>query len=293
MSNPSTPTLRGQCIAEFLGTALLIFFGTGCVAALKLGGADLGLWEISVIWGIGVSMGVYLAAGVSGAHLNPAVSIALWLFGTFERNKVPAYILAQTAGAFCAAALVYGLYSSLFFDFEQAQQMTRGSVASLELASVFSTYPHPSLSIGQAFLVEVVITAILLGMIMALTDDGNGLPRGPLAPLLIGLLIAVIGGAMGPLTGFAMNPARDFGPKLMTFFAGWGQVAFTGGRDIPYFLVPLIAPVIGACLGAAGYKALICKHLPGVGGACAVPEPEPEPEADRYSKHDVTAQEAR
>jgi len=293
MSNPSTPTLRGQCIAEFLGTALLIFFGTGCVAALKLGGADLGLWEISVIWGIGVSMGVYLAAGVSGAHLNPAVSIALWLFGTFERNKVPAYILAQTAGAFCAAALVYGLYSSLFFDFEQAQQVTRGSVASLELASVFSTYPHPSLSIGQAFLVEVVITAILLGMIMALTDDGNGLPRGPLAPLLIGLLIAVIGGAMGPLTGFAMNPARDFGPKLMTFFAGWGQVAFTGGRDIPYFLVPLIAPVIGACLGAAGYKALICKHLPGVGGACAVPEPEPEPEADRYSKHDVTAQEAR
>lgn len=291
MSNPSTPTLRGQCIAEFLGTALLIFFGTGCVAALKLGGAELGLWEISIIWGIGVSMGVYLAAGVSGAHLNPAVSIALWLFGTFERNKVPAYILAQTAGAFCAAALVYGLYSSLFFDFEQAQHMTRGSVASLELASVFSTYLHPSLSIGQAFLVEVVITAILLGMIMALTDDGNGLPRGPLAPLLIGLLIAVIGGAMGPLTGFAMNPARDFGPKLMTYFAGWGEVAFTGGRDIPYFLVPLIAPVIGACLGAAGYKALICKHLPGIGGACAVPEPEPE--ADRYSKHDVTAHEAR
>lgn len=138
---------------------------------------------------------------------------------------------------------------------------------------------------------EVVITAILLGMIMALTDDGNGLPRGPLAPLLIGLLIAVIGGAMGPLTGFAMNPARDFGPKLMTYFAGWGEVAFTGGRDIPYFLVPLIAPVIGACLGAAGYKALICKHLPGIGGACAVPEPEPE--TDRYSKHDVTAHEAR
>jgi len=294
MSNPSTPTLGGQCIAEFLGTALLIFFGTGCVAALKLGGAELGLWEISVIWGIGVSMGVYLAAGVSGAHLNPAVSIALWLFGTFERNKVPAYILAQTAGAFCAAALVYALYSSLFFDFEQAQQMTRGSVASLELASVFSTYPHPSLSIGQAFLVEVVITAILLGMIMALTDDGNGLPRGPLAPLLIGLLIAVIGGAMGPLTGFAMNPARDLGPKLMTFFAGWGEVAFTGGRDIPYFLVPLVAPVLGACIGAAGYKALICKHLPGVGGgACDAPAPPATADSKPYSKHDVTAHEAR
>jgi len=86
MSTPIVPTLKGQCIAEFLGTALLIFFGTGCVAALKLGGADLGLWEISIIWGIGVSMAVYLAAGVSGAHLNPAVTIALWLFGTFERT---------------------------------------------------------------------------------------------------------------------------------------------------------------------------------------------------------------
>ncbi|MGM3387310.1 aquaporin [Stutzerimonas stutzeri] len=291
MSITSTPTLRGQCIAEFLGTALLIFFGTGCVAAMKLGGAELGLWEISIIWGIGVSMAVYLAAGVSGAHLNPAVSIALWLFGSFEGHKVPAYILAQVAGAFSAAALVYGLYSSLFFDFEQAHQMARGSLASLELASVFSTYPHASLSVGQAFLVEVVITAILLGMIMALTDDGNGLPRGPLAPLLIGLLIAVIGGAMGPLTGFAMNPARDFGPKLMTFFAGWGEVAFTGGRDIPYFLVPLIAPVIGACLGAAGYKTLICRHLPALAGAACAAD-EPKAEAERFTEHDVTAHKA-
>jgi len=117
MSTPIVPTLKGQCIAEFLGTALLIFFGTGCVAALKLGGADLGLWEISIIWGIGVSMAVYLAAGVSGAHLNPAVTIALWLFGTFERHRVPAYILAQVAGAFCSAALVYGLYMQPVFRF--------------------------------------------------------------------------------------------------------------------------------------------------------------------------------
>ena len=284
MSTPIVPTLKGQCIAEFLGTALLIFFGTGCVAALKLGGADLGLWEICIIWGIGVSMAVYLAAGVSGAHLNPAVTIALWLFGTFERHRVPAYILAQVAGAFCSAALVYGLYSSLFFDFEQAQQMVRGSVESLELASIFSTYPHASLSFGQAFLVEVVITAILLAMIMAITDDGNGLQSGPLAPLLIGLLIAVIGGAMGPLTGSAMNPARDFGPKLMTFFAGWGDVAFTGGKDIPYFLVPIFAPILGACLGAAGYKALICRHLPGVGSAaCDVPIPKEKAPAEMGS----------
>lgn len=269
MSTPLVPSLKGQCIAEFLGTALLIFFGTGCVAAAVVGGASLGLWEISIIWGVGVSMAVYLAAGVSGAHLSPAVTIALWLFGGFDRKKVPFYIVAQVAGAFSGAALIYGIYVSLFFDYEQTHQIVRGSVESLQLAAVFSTYPHASLSIGQAFLVEVVITAILLALIMALTDDGNGLPRGPLAPLLIGLLIAVIGGATGPLTGFAMNPARDFGPKLMTYLAGWGEIAFTGGRDIPYFLVPIFGPIVGACLGAAGYKALICRHLPKLGsGAC-------------------------
>ena len=171
-------------------------------------------------------------------------------------------MLSQLAGAFCGALLVYTLYSNLFFDFEQSRHMIRGTEASLELASVFSTYPHSALSTSQAFLVEVIITAILMGVIMSLTDDNNGLPRGPLAPLLIGLLIAVIGSSMGPLTGFAMNPARDFGPKLMTFFAGWGEISLTGGRDIPYFLVPIFAPIVGACLGAAAYRGLIARHLP-------------------------------
>ena len=256
------PTLAAQCLAEFLGTALLIFFGTGCVAALKVAGASFGLWEISVIWGIGVSMAIYLTAGVSGAHLNPAVSIALAVFADFDKRKLPFYIIAQVFGAFCAAALVYTLYSALFFDYEHTHAMLRGSEASLDLASVFSTYPHPSLTMGGAFLVEVVITAILMAVIMALTDDNNGLPRGAMAPQLIGLLIAVIGSAMGPLTGFAMNPARDFGPKLMTFFAGWGEIAFTGGRSVPYFLVPIFAPILGACVGAGLYRVLIARHLP-------------------------------
>lgn len=275
------PTLSSQCLAEFLGTALLIFFGTGCVAALKVAGASFGLWEISIIWGVGVSMAIYFTAGVSGAHLNPAVSIALTVFSGFERRKLPFYILAQVAGAFCGAALVYTLYSNLFFDFEQAHAMLRGSPASLELASVFSTYPHPALSIGQAFLVEVVITAILMAVIMALADDNNGLPRGPLAPLLIGLLIAVIGSAMGPLTGFAMNPARDFGPKLMTFFAGWGEIAFTGGRSVPYFLVPVFAPILGACLGAAIYRGLIARNLP------QAPDADAEPNDNRRADAQV------
>ncbi|MCY1419772.1 Glycerol uptake facilitator protein [compost metagenome] len=234
-----------------------------------MAGASFGLWEISIIWGIGVSMAIYLTAGVSGAHLNPAVSIALCLFADFDKRKLPFYALAQVAGAFCGAALVYVLYSNLFFDYEQSHQMVRGSQASLELASVFSTYPHPALSTGQAFLVEVIITAVLMSVIMSLTDDNNGLPRGAMAPLLIGLLIAVIGSAMGPLTGFAMNPARDLGPKLMTFFAGWSDIALTGGRDIPYFLIPVFAPIIGACLGAALYRGLIARNLPSAASAAA------------------------
>ncbi|MCY1266453.1 Glycerol uptake facilitator protein [compost metagenome] len=262
MHDMPAPSLLGQCLAEFVGTALLIFFGTGCVAALVVGGADLGLWEISLIWGLAVSLAVYVSAGISGAHLNPAVSVALCLFGGFDRRKLPAYILAQLTGAFLSAALVYWLYSNFFFAYEQSHHIVRGSQASLALASVFSTYPNPLLSVGQAFVVETVITGILLTVIMALTDDGNGLPRGPLAPLLIGFLVAVIGGSMGPLTGFAMNPARDLGPKLMTYLAGWGDIALTGGRDIPYFLVPLTAPLLGACLGAAAYRWLIARHLP-------------------------------
>ncbi|AKJ98647.1 MULTISPECIES: MIP/aquaporin family protein [Pseudomonas] len=267
------PSLSSQCLAEFLGTALLIFFGTGCVAALKVAGASFGLWEISIIWGVGVSMAIYLSAGISGAHLNPAVSVALCLFTDFEKRKLPFYIICQVAGAFCGALLVYTLYSNLFFDFEQSRHMIRGTEASLELASVFSTYPHPALSTGQAFVVEMIITAILMGVIMSLTDDNNGLPRGPLAPLLIGLLIAVIGSSMGPLTGFAMNPARDFGPKLMTFVTGWGEISLTGGRDIPYFLVPIFAPLLGACLGAAAYRGLIARHLPSTTTAIKDAEP--------------------
>ncbi|MDF7679730.1 aquaporin [Enterobacteriaceae bacterium ESL0689] len=257
-----TSTLKGQCIAEFFGTGLLIFFGVGCVAALNVAEASFGQWEISIIWGLGVALAIYLTSGVSGAHLNPAVTIALWLFASFDKRKVLPFIIAQFAGAFCAAALVYALYSNLFLAFEQSHDMVRGSIDSLDLAAVFSTYPNPHLSFSQAFMVEMVITAILMGMIMALTDDGNGIPRGPLAPLLIGLLIATIGASMGPLTGFAMNPARDIGPKAFAWLAGWGNIAFTGGKDIPYFLVPLCAPVVGAAIGALSYRHLISRHLP-------------------------------
>lgn len=259
-------TLRGvkwQCAAELLGTGLFMFFGTSVLCAARLAGASFGLWEICVVWGLGIALAVYLTAGISGAHLNPAITIALWLMANFDGKKVLPYIAAQVVGAFCGAALTYLLYHNMFAVYEQVHNMARGSQESLYLAGIFSTYPAETISVALAALVELVITSILMGLIMALTDDGNGVPKGPLAPLLIGLLVAVIGASTAPLTGFAMNPARDFGPKLFTYFAGWGDVAMTGGREIPYFIVPILAPVAGAILGAALYRLIFTRHLPG------------------------------
>lgn len=253
-------SLKAACVGEFLGTGLIIFFGAGCVAAAQVAGASFSLWEISIVWGLAVATAVYASAGLSGAHLNPAVTLALWKFACFDGRKVLPYILSQVLGAFFAAGLVYFLYRDLFIATETAQNIVRGE--GVGLAGVFSTYPNAHISILQAFIVEIVITGILMCLIMALTDDGNGIPRGAMAPLLIGLVVAIIGSAMGPLTGFAMNPARDFGPKIFAFLAGWGEVAFTGGLTIPYFIVPILGPIIGAFLGGFLYTRIIGKNLP-------------------------------
>ena len=262
-------SLLGECLAEFIGAGLLIFFGVGCVAALVLAGVDFGQWEVSIVWGLGVAIAIYVTGGVSGAHLNPAVTLALTTFKGFEKHKVLPYILAQVLGAFCSAALVYFLYSSLFADYELANGIVRGSEESLATAGVFSTYAHASLTNMQAFAVEFMITAVLMAGILAIGDDNNGTANGALSALLIGLLIAVIGASFGPLTGFAMNPARDFGPKLFAFLAGWGEVALTGARSNPYFWVPIVAPITGAMAGAWTYINLLGKQVEPV--ECATP----------------------
>jgi len=270
MANNKQHTLMGECLAEFIGTGLLIFFGVGCVAALVLTGASFGQWEISIIWGMGVAIAIYCTAGVSGAHINPAVTIALAAFHGFDKSKVLPYIFSQLAGAFCSAALVYGLYSNLFTDYEIANGFLRNSEAALSTAGIFSTYPHPSLTFIGAFAVEFVITAVLMFAILALGDEHNGEPRGAMNPVLIGVLIAVIGGSLGPLTGFAMNPARDFGPKLFAYFAGW-DFALTGAKDIPYFIVPILGPIVGACFGGWLYPKVIGQYLPSAGHGCTIP----------------------
>lgn len=257
------PSLLNQCIAEFIGTALLIMFGTGAVASLVLTGANFGQWEMSITWGMAVALAVYITGGVSGAHINPAVTLALASFAGFDKSKVIPFILSQLCGAFCAAALVYSLFAPLFVEWELAQNIIRGSEQSLASAGIFSTFAHPVLNVWQAFMVELVITAILMLGILGLTDDNNAGPNAMLTALLIGLLVAVIGACFGTLTGFAMNPARDFGPRVFSYFAGWGDIAMTGGRAIPYFVIPIVAPILGAQLGAFIYTRFIGQPLQG------------------------------
>ena len=203
------------------------------------------------------------------------------MFHGFDKAKVVPYIISQLLGAFCSAALVYSLYSNLFTDYEIAHNFVRSSQDALSTAGIFSTYPHASLSFFGAFAVEFVITAVLMFAILALGDENNGASRGAMNPLLIGILIAVIGGSLGPLTGFAMNPARDFGPKLFAYFAGW-DFALTGARDIPYFIVPILAPIAGACFGGWLYPRVIGAYLPVEGQGCTIPNQcETEEEAEQ------------
>lgn len=252
--------LRNEIVAEFTGTFILVFLGAGSVAALVLNDANYTMWDIAMIWGVAVSLAIYFTAAISGAHLNPAVTLALAVYKGFVWKKVMPYMAAQIAGAFTAAAAVYGLYYSGFLQFEAANNMVRGSAESQSVASIFSTYPAPYLSFLQAAFVEVAITALLVAAIFALIDENNGFaPSKQLFPLLVGLVIAVIGGAFGSLTGFAMNPARDFGPKLLTALVGWGPVAFAGIKG--YFWVPLIAPLVGGVLGGGLYTFLIGKSF--------------------------------
>jgi glycerol uptake facilitator protein len=253
--------LWGKCVSEFVGTFILIFIGVGAVGGWILNGVELNFWEVGVIWGLAIAMACYITGPISGTHINPAVTIALAAFRDFPWKHVIPYIVAQFAGAFCGAGVVYFFYRHAFTQFESANNIVRGSADSLATAKVFSTYPAPFLSNWDAFLVEFSITALLLMVILAVVDERNPLLSAlkNLGPLVIGLAVAMIGGAFGNLTGFALNPARDFGPKLVAALAGWDSIALPGPGA--YFLVPLIAPILGGLFGALVYDKLIRRYL--------------------------------
>ncbi|GII76726.1 aquaporin [Sphaerisporangium rufum] len=249
------PGLAGELAAEFAGTLILILFGTAVVAQVVAGGIgdhDSIAWA----WGLGVTLGVYTAGRISGAHLNPAVTLALAAFKGFSWRKVLPYSLAQTAGAFVAALIVRWNYS------EVLHQVDPG--LTIKTQGVFSTLPgNGTLPVHEwgAFRDQVIGTAILLFLVLAVTDIANTSPAANLAPFVIGLIVVAIGMAWGTNAGYAINPARDFGPRLASFLTGYGS-AWRDQYGQLYFWVPIIAPLIGGLLGAGLYQALVARFLP-------------------------------
>jgi glycerol uptake facilitator protein len=250
-------SLVEELIAEFLGTFVLILLGTGVVAMVVLFPSTVpgevihgGYTNITIGWGLAVTMGIYVAGKISGAHLNPAVTLALAVFRGFPWRKVLPYSIAQIAGAFLAAALVYRNYLPAFHAVDPQLERTAG---------IFTTFPaFPSLP-QAGFLDQVLGTALLLLFIFAITDDLNSPPAANLAPLMIGLVVVAIGMSFGGMHGYAINPARDFGPRLFTVVAGFRNNGLTDGNRV--WWVPVVAPLVGGILGAAVYDFGIRRFL--------------------------------
>ncbi|MCH5138609.1 MIP family channel protein [Clostridiaceae bacterium UIB06] len=255
--------LFGECLSELLGTFFFMFIGTGTVAALAAAGTNITFWELSICWGLAITMAVFIFGVVSGAHLNPSVTIALAVWKGFDKKKIVPYIIAQTVGAFLAAALTYGLYGVFIANFENSKNIVRASNAGWATAGIFTTFPKAGLSTFNAFMVELCITAVLVLVIFAVSDPRNeGCPKAGFPAVAIGLTVAFIGVSFGPLTGFAMNFARDFGPRLFCMLAGWGPSVL--GPNGYGLIVPVFAPIIGGVVGGAIYEKLVAPYLPGV-----------------------------
>ncbi len=257
VSAPVPYSVAQEAAAEFLGTFVLLVFGAGVVAQVLLSGGTAGtILSIHIGWGLAVTMGVYVAGGVSGAHLNPAVTLALAVRGSFPWRKLPAFVAGQFAGAFAASAVVFVTYHEAFRAFDGGVRQVTGPHAT---AGIFATYPQPFLStFPGGFIDQVVGTALLMLLICALTDEQNFAPPARLAPVLIGLAVVLIGATFGFNSGYAINPARDLGPRLFTAMAGWGMEVFRAGHF--WWWVPVVAPCIGGIAGVYIYDLLIASR---------------------------------
>lgn len=265
--------LTGELLAEFLGTFVLILLGCASVAVAVAGLPGSGRqsdpfgaanWLIIAFgWGFAVVFGVYVAGGVSGAHINPAVTLAFAVRRAFPWVKVVPYMLAQLVGAFAAAAVVYSVYSWAIDAFNAKAGVPRSE--SLDTYAIFATFPAEYFggSWWGPLLDQIVGTAVLVLLIFALIDARNSAPAANLGPFLIGMVVTVIGLTFGPNAGYAINPARDFGPRLWTFFTGWGELALPGTHEwfSFYFWIPIVGPLIGAVVGAVVYDLFIGQVL--------------------------------
>ncbi len=287
----------GEVLAEFLGTFVLIAFGDGvvamAVAALPGSGRTAGPTTIFqaggdwllITWGwaLAVAMGVYVAGGVSGAHLNPAVTLAFAVRRRFPWRKVIPYVVAQVVGAFVGAALVYLVYHQAIDAFNAASNTARNAPGGLATYSIFATFPAPYYhgSLLGPLTDQIVGTAFLVMLIAALVDARNLAVKANLGPFIIGLAVAAIGMSFGANAGYAINPARDFGPRLFAWMAGWGDLALPGTLDGSYawyFWVPIIGPLVGGVIGIVLYDLFVgdVLHARRLGTSVGPAEPDEE-----------------
>ena len=263
------PALAG----EFIGTFVLVFFGVGVVNAAVVTGAQTGLWQVAVVWAIGVSLGIYTSAALSGAHINPAMTAVAVVYDHFPVPRALGYVVAQVAGAMAASLTLYGMFAEAIVEFERRNGLLRGGPGSERSAMVFGEYfPNPAVFgtaedawriVGHngAFLAEMCGTAMLAFLVAAITHPRN-IARPPVAAqaLLIGLGVAAIISVVAPLTQAGLNPARDFGPRVISWFMGWGDIAFPGPRG-GWLTVYILAPIVGALIGGGAYR-LAARLLP-------------------------------
>ncbi|XP_071387864.1 aquaporin-3b [Centroberyx affinis] len=251
--------LLRQALAECLGTLILVMFGCGAVAQLVLSGGSHGMFlTVNFAFGFAATLGILVSGQVSGGHLNPAVTFALCLLGREPWRKFPVFFFFQTLGAFLGSGIVFGLYFDALWDYGQGELIVVGKNST---AGIFATYPSKHLTLVNGFFDQMIGTAALIVCILAIVDPHNNpIPRG-LEAFTVGFVVLVIGLSMGFNSGYAVNPARDLGPRLFTALAGWGGEVFTAKAY--WFFVPICAPFLGAVVGVMVYQLMVGYHVEG------------------------------
>ncbi len=205
-----------------------------------------------------MTIAIYTTASVSGCHANPAVTVALALYRKFSWRKVLPYCIAQTVGGFIGAAIVYQLFSPVINHFTLANHLARATGGAAE---VFFTHPGLAIAPMHALSDQIILTSFLIFGIFAITEQYNEqAPGANFGAVIIGFLVAIIGASMGYLEAWAINPARDLGPRIFCFFSGWGSSAFPSPDH--YWWIPIVGPLAGSILGGGAYQLLIHPFLP-------------------------------
>lgn len=271
------PRVPAWLAGEFLGTFILVFFGCGSVATAVLTGAQVGIFQVAIVWGLGIATAIYLTGSLSGAHLNPAVTIGLAAWNGFPWRQVPRYVLAQFAGAIAASALLFAMYHGTLVAYETTHQIPRGAPGSEATAMIFGEFfPNPGgkpftdevrlrVTHPAAFLIEFTGTALLMLVILGVTNARNASRPQSLTAASIGLTVTMLISLLGPLTMAAFNPARDLGPRLFSSLVGWGSIPFTA-NGLGWLTVYIVAPICGALAGGAIYRYLLAPHYEAANG---------------------------